>query len=147
MKSKTKKEFMSPASFKVIFYLWVISFLLVPAAYIYDYNGFELAELKSVGFTLAAFYTFALISYIETQRTTQRNDKPFSRILILVSYIFLGVLMVLFGLSFLDYRHGNLALDHIYDPVFQLFFSYLLLKTITEMKNGLIHKEASVFSQ
>ncbi|WP_352259253.1 hypothetical protein [Psychrobacter sp. TB55-MNA-CIBAN-0194] len=147
MKSKTKKEFMSPASFKVIFYLFVILFLLTLADYIYDYNGFELAGLKSFGFTLTVFYTFALVSYVETQRTKQRNDKSFSRILILVSYIFLGILMVLFGLSFLDYRHGNLALDHIYDPVFQLFFSYLLLKTITEMKNGLIHKETPVFSQ
>ena len=147
MKSKTKKEFMSPASFKVIFYLWVISFLLVPAAYIYDYNGFELAELKSVGFDLAACYTFALIIYVEIQNKKKCNNKPFPRVLILISYAFSGILMVLFGLSFLDYRHGNLALDHIYDPVFQLFFSYLLLKTITEMKNGLVHKEASVFSQ
>ena len=147
MKSKTKKEFIPPASLKACFYLWVILFLLVPVAYIYDYNGFELAELRSFGFTLAGAYTLALISYVETQRTTQRNDKPFSRILILVSYVFSGILMALFILSALDYIRGNLVLDHIYDPVFQLFFSYLLLKTITEMKNGLVHKEASVFSQ
>ena len=146
MKSKTKKEFISPASLKVIFYLWVIMFLLTPVAYIYDYSGFELAELKSFGFTLAGLYTFALMSYIETQRTKQRNDKPFSRILIHISYVFSGILMFLFGLSFLDYRHGNLALDHVYDPVFQLFFSYLLLKTITEMKNGLVYKESPVLS-
>ncbi|MGO1281900.1 MULTISPECIES: hypothetical protein [unclassified Psychrobacter] len=146
MKSKTKKGFISPASLKVIFYLWVIMFLLTPVAYIYDYNGFELAELRSFGFTLAGFYTFALMSYIETQRTKQRNDRPFSRILILVSYIFSGILMALFILSALDYMRGNLALDHIYDPIFQLFFFYLLLKTITEMKNGLVHKEAPMLS-
>ncbi|MGO2339669.1 MAG: hypothetical protein ACTH5M_03600 [Psychrobacter sp.] len=146
MKSKTKKGFISPASLKVIFYLWVIMFLLTPVAYIYDYNGFELAELRSFGFTLAGFYTFALMSYIETKRTKQRNDRPFSRILILVSYIFSGILMALFILSALDYMRGNLALDHIYDPIFQLFFFYLLLKTITEMKNGLVHKEAPMLS-
>lgn len=121
-------------------------FLLTPVAYIYDYNGFELAELRSFGFTLAGFYTFALMSYIETKRTKQRNDRPFSRILILVSYIFSGILMALFILSALDYMRGNLALDHIYDPIFQLFFFYLLLKTITEMKNGLVHKEAPMLS-
>ncbi|MBE0440724.1 MAG: hypothetical protein ACTH7W_00800 [Psychrobacter sp.] len=147
MKSKTKKGFISPASLKVIFYLWAILFLLTLADYVYDYNGFELAELRSFGFTLAGFYTFALMSYIETQRTKQRNDRPFSRILILlVSYIFSGILMALFILSALDYMRGNLALDHIYDPVFQLFFFYLLLKTITEMKNGLVHKEAPMLS-
>ena len=146
MKSKTKKGFISPASLKVIFYLWVIMFLLTPVAYIYDYSGFELAELRSFGFTLAGFYTFALMSYIETKRTKQRNDRPFSRILILVSYIFSGILMALFILSALDYMRGNLALDHIYDPIFQLFFFYLLLKTITEMKNGLVHKEAPMLS-
>ena len=147
MKSKTKKEFIPPASLKACFYLWVILFLLVPVAYIYDYNGFELAELRSFGFTLAGVYTFALISYMEIQRTKQRNNKPFSRILILISYVFSGILMILFGLTFLDYRHGSLALDHVYDPVFQLAFCYLVLKTITEMKDGLVHKEAPVSSQ
>jgi hypothetical protein len=97
--------------------------------YIYDYSGFELAELKSFGLTLAGFYTFALIAYVEIQRIKQRNDKPFSRILILISYVFSGILMFLFGLSFLDCRHGNLALNHVYDPVFQLAFCYFLLST------------------
>ena len=146
MKSKTKNEFISPASLKVIFYPWVIMFLLTPVAYIYNYSGLEIAELKSFGFTLAGFYTFALIAYIEIQRTKQRNDKPFSRILILISYVFSGILMLLFGLSFLDYRHGSLALDHVYDPVFQLAFCYFLLKTITEMKSGLVYKESPVLS-
>ena len=63
--NKAKKEFMSPASLQVCFYLWVIMLFLTPAAYIYDYNGFDLAELRSFSFALVAFYAFALTTFIE----------------------------------------------------------------------------------
>ena len=134
--NKTKKEFMSPASLQVCFYLWIIMLFLTPAAYIYDYNGFNLAELRSFSFALVAFYAFALTTYIEIKRIRQPNNIFFHRFITIISPIFLLILLVLFGLSIIDYNNGNLKLEHVYDPVIELFFLYLLSKGIKGLKRG-----------
>ncbi len=144
MSSRVTKIFMSQASLKFCFYLWVILLLLTPVAYIYDYDGFKVDELRSFFFIIAVLYTFALGAYIEIQRTKQPNNKKFSRTLIIISNIVSFILMVLFGLSVVDYVDGNLKLDHIYDPILQLFFLYLLFQSIGDMKNGLNSKETSL---
>ena len=109
---------------------------LTPAAYIYDYNGFNLAELRSFSFALVAFYAFALTTYIEIKRIRQPNNIFFHRFITIISPIFLLILLVLFGLSIIDYNNGNLKLEHVYDPVIELFFLYLLSKGIKGLKRG-----------
>ena len=136
MKSKTKKEFISPASLKACFYLWVILFLLTPVAYIYDYNGFDFVELRNFSFALVVFYTLALTTYIEIKRIKKPNNIFFHRFIIINSHIASLLLLVLFGLSILDYNNGNLKLERIYDPVIELFFLYLLSKGIKGLKRG-----------
>lgn len=144
--NKAKKEFMSPASLQVCFYLWVIMLFLTPAAYIYDYNGFDLAELRSFSFTLVAFYAFALTTYIEIKRIRQPNNIFFHRFIAIISPIVLLILLVLFGLSIIDYNNGNLKLERIYDPVIELFFLYLLSKGIKGLKQGSGNEEIPLLS-
>ncbi len=144
--NKTKKEFMSPASLQVCFYLWVIMLFLTPAAYIYDYNGFDLAELRSFSFALVAFYAFALTTYIEIKRIRQPNNIFFHRFITIISPIFLLILLVLFGLSIIDYNNGNLELERVYDPVIELFFLYLLSKGIKGLKRGSDNEEIVLLS-
>ena len=144
--NKTKKEFMSPASLQVCFYLWVIMLFLTPAAYIYDYNGFDLAELRSFSFALVAFYAFALTTYIEIKRIRQPNNIFFHRFIAIISPIFLLILLVLFGLSIIDYNNGNLELERVYDPVIELFFLYLLSKGIKGLKRGSDNEEIVLLS-
>ncbi|MDN6308384.1 hypothetical protein [Psychrobacter sp.] len=141
MTSKIKQAFLSTTLLKLCFYLFCILFVLSPIVYIYDANGFDFTNVKSLAFSLATFYTFALIGYIEIQRDKQPNNKPFSPVLILISQLFLGILFALFSVSAITYIRGNLALDQIYDPVLQFFFVYLIAKSITEMKNGLENTE------
>lgn len=142
--NKAKKEFMSLTSLQVCFYLWVIMLFLTPAAYVYDYNGFNLAELRSFSFALAAFYTFALTTYIEIKRIKQPNNIFFHRFITMTSPMVLLILLVLFGLSILDYNNGNLKLERVYDPVFELFFLYLLSKEIKDLRKGSDNKEISL---
>lgn len=144
--NKAKKEFMSPASLQVCFYLWVIMLFLTPAAYIYDYNGFDLAELRSFSFTLVAFYAFALTTYIEIKRIRQPNNIFFHRFIAIISPIVLLILLVLFGLSIIDYNNGNLKLERIYDPMIELFFLYLLSKGIKGLKQGSGNEEIPLLS-
>ena len=144
--NKAKKEFMSPASLQVCFYLWVIMLFLTPAAYIYDYNGFDLAELRSFSFTLVAFYAFALTTYIEIKRIRQPNNIFFHRFIAIISPIVLLILLVLFGLSIIDYNNGNLKLERIYDPIIELFFLYLLSKGIKGLKQGSGNEEVPLLS-
>lgn len=146
MKSKTKKEFISPASLKACFYLWVILFLLTPVAYIYDYNGFYFVELRNFSFALVVFYTLALTTYIEIKRIKQPNNIFFHRFIIINSHIASLLLLVLFGLSILDYNNGNLKLERIYDPVIELFFLYLLHKGIKDLKQNSDSNEISLLS-
>ena len=144
--NKAKKEFMSPASLQVCFYLWVIMLFLTPAAYIYDYNGFDLAELRSFSFALVAFYAFALTTYIEIKRIRQPNNIFFHHFITVTSSIVLLILLVLFGLSIIDYNNGNLKLERVYDPVIELFFLYLLSKGIKGLKRGSDNEEIVLLS-
>ena len=144
--NKAKKEFMSPASLQVCFYLWVIMLFLTPAAYIYDYNGFDLAELRSFSFTLVAFYAFALTTYIEIKRIRRPNNIFFHRFIAIISPIVLLILLVLIGLSIIDYNNGNLKLERIYDPMIELFFLYLLSKGIKGLKQGSGNEEVPLLS-
>ena len=144
--NKAKKEFMSPASLQVCFYLWIIMLFLTPAAYIYDYNGFDLAELRSFSFALVAFYAFALTTYIEIKRIRQPNNIFFHRFITVISPIVLLILLVLFGLSIIDYNNGNLKIERVYDPVIELFFLYLLSKGIKGLKQGSDNKEIVLVS-
>lgn len=144
--NKAKKEFMSPASLQVCFYLWVIMLLLTPAAYIYDYNGFDLAELRSFSFALVSFYTFALTTYIEIKRIRQPNNIFFHRFIAIISPVVLLILLVLFGLSIIDYNNGNLKLERIYDPVIELFFLYLLSRGIRDFKQDSDNEEITLLS-
>lgn len=144
--NKAKKEFMSPASLQLCFYLWVIMLFLTPAAYIYDYNGFDLAELRIFSFALVAFYAFALTTYIEIKRIRQPNNIFFHRFITIISPIFLLILLVLFGLSIIDYNNGNLKLERIYDPVIELFFLYLLSKGMKSLKQDSGNEEIPLLS-
>lgn len=119
---------------------------LTPAAYIYDYNGFDLAELRSFSFTLVAFYAFALTTYIEIKRIRQPNNIFFHRFIAIISPIVLLILLVLFGLSIIDYNNGNLKLERIYDPMIELFFLYLLSKGIKGLKQGSGNEEIPLLS-
>ncbi len=119
---------------------------LTPAAYIYDYNGFDLAELRSFSFTLVAFYAFALTTYIEIKRIRQPNNIFFHRFIAIISPIVLLILLVLFGLSIIDYNNGNLKLERIYDPMIELFFLYLLSKGIKGLKQGSGNEEVPLLS-
>jgi len=144
--NEAKKEFMSPASLQVCFYFWVIMLFLTPAAYIYDYNDFDIAELRSFSFALVAFYAFALTTYIEIKRIRQPNNIFFHRFIAIISPIVLLILLVLFGLSIIDYSNGNLKLERIYDPVIELFFLYLLSKGIRDFKQGSHNEEITLVS-
>ena len=119
---------------------------LTPAAYIYDYNGFNIAELRSFSFVLVAFYAFALTTYIEIKRIRQPNNIFFHRFIAIISPIVLLILLVLFGLSIIDYSNGNLKLERIYDPVIELFFLYLLSKGIRDFKQGSHNEEITLVS-
>lgn len=119
---------------------------LTPAAYIYDYNGFDLSELRSFSFALVAFYVFALTTYIEIKRIRQPNNIFFHRFITIISPIFLLILLVLFGLSIIDYNNGNLELERVYDPVIELFFLYLLSKGIKGLKRGSDNEEIVLLS-
>ena len=119
---------------------------LTPAAYIYDYNGFDLAKLRSFSFTLVAFYAFALTTYIEIKRIRQPNNIFFHRFIAIISPIVLLILLVLFGLSIIDYNNGNLKLERIYDPMIELFFLYLLSKGIKGLKQGSGNEEIPLLS-
>lgn len=119
---------------------------LTPAAYIYDYNGFDLAELRSFSFTLVAFYAFALTTYIEIKRIRRPNNIFFHRFIAIISPIVLLILLVLIGLSIIDYNNGNLKLERIYDPMIELFFLYLLSKGIKGLKQGSGNEEVPLLS-
>lgn len=134
---KVKKEFMSPASLRVCFYLFVLLLLATPAAYIYDYNGFDLSTLRDSLFNLAVFYTLALTAYIEIRRTKSSDNKPLAHYLIPISHFVLFILVALLVLTALDYINGDLKLDQVYDPVMQLFFIYLLGKHTQSIKQGI----------
>src|SRR5699024_3606344 len=120
--NKVKKEFMSLASLQACFYIFLILLFLTPVAYIYDYNGFYLAELRSFFFGLATFYTFAVVTYVEIKRIKQPTHIIFPLFIILISYLFLLLLVLLFAWSVIDYNNGNLKLERVYDPVLELFF-------------------------
>lgn len=144
---KIKKEFLSPASLQVYFYLWVIMFLLTPLAYIYDYNGLNFSELRRFAFALGAFYALALTVYTEIKRTKKPNNRFFHHFFIRTSHMVSLILLILFTLSVLDYSNGNLKLERVYDPVLELFFIYLLSKGVRDLKQDSGTKEVSLLSK
>ena len=134
---KVKKEFMSPASLQVCFYLFVLLLLATPAAYIYDYNGFDFAELRTFLLALAAFYTFALSTHIEMRHIKSSSSTSFLHFLIPISQCFSLILLSLFALATIEYINGDLRLDRVYDPFITLFFVYLLRKNIESIKQDI----------
>ncbi len=134
---KVKKEFMSPSSLQVCFYLFVLLLLATPAAYIYDYNGFDFAELRTFLLALATFYTFALSAYIEIHHTKPSSGTSFLRFLVPISQCFSFILLSLFAFAIIEYINGDLELDRVYDPVITLFFVYLLRKNIESIKQDI----------
>ncbi len=106
---KVKKEFMSPSSLQVCFYLFVLLLLATPSAYIYDYNGFDFAELRTFLLALAAFYTFALSTHIEMRHIKSSSSTSFLHFLVPISQCFSLILLSSFALATIEYINGDLV--------------------------------------